>query len=136
MAVNEKVFGNGTEVLIFKYMEGWRNQDTEHFIRGTIVHSEKSGDISYCGNPLYVMNYTVLGEDGNKYFGNMGHHIFGESFFMTREMYINHLVSILVDNESKIEKINEENKKISDMIKKIYEMERISIAPKQRTHKK
>ena len=122
----EKIFANGTEVLIFKYMEGWKEQDTKHFIKGKIISSELSDDISYHGSPWCVINYNVLGEDGNEYFGNMGHHYLGGSFFMTREMYINHLNNKIANNKNKIKEINNENKQIITLIKSMQKIENIT----------
>ena len=85
----EKILENGTEVLIFNYISGWGlEQDMEHYIRGTIIKSEMSEDLSYHGSPWNVINYTVLGEDGIEYFGNYGKHTLGRNFFMTEEDYI------------------------------------------------
>ena len=88
MLFEERIYENGTNVFIFKYVLGRREQDTKHFIRGIITNQEKSKNIFLCKNPLYVMNYTVLGEDGKEYFGNMGSHVLGDHFFMTKELYI------------------------------------------------
>ena len=65
--LDKNVIEKGTEVLIFKYMTGWKEQDMEHFIKGKIIDSEISDNISYFQKPLYVINYKVLGEDGNTY---------------------------------------------------------------------
>ena len=113
----EKALENGTKVLIFKYISGWGlNQDMEHYIRGTIIKSEISEDLSYHGSPWNVINYTVLGEDGAEYFGNYGHHTLGCSFFMTEEDYICYLNRKIEINKEKILKIANENKKLEKII--------------------
>ena len=116
----DKELNIGDEVLIFKYITEWGlHQDYEHFIKGIIVKSEISDDLSYHGSPWYKMNYTVLGEDGKKYFGNYKHPHLGNSFFMTKEDYIYYLKNKLINNKEKILEITTENKKIQEMINSI-----------------
>ena len=73
-----------------------------------------SHDLSYNGSPRYVMNYTVLGEDGTLYFRNYKHPTLGNSFFMTQEDYIQYLERKISSNQEKILKINEENLKFKN----------------------
>lgn len=116
----DKELNIGDEVLVFKYITEWGlHQDYEHFIKGIIVKSEISDDLSYHGSPWYKMNYTVLGEDGKKYFGNYKHPHLGNSFFMTKEDYIYYLKNKLINNKEKILEITTENKKIQEMINSI-----------------
>ena len=116
----DKELNIGDEVLIFKYITEWGlHQDYEHFIKGIIVKSEISDDLSYHGSPWYKMNYTVLGEDGKKYFGNYKHPHLGNSFFMTKEDYIYYLKNKLINNKEKILEITTENKKIQEIINSI-----------------
>lgn len=84
----KKVIKKGSEVLIFNYIPSWGpKQDTEHYIKGIVTNIEMSEYIPMHGTPKNVVSYTVLGEDGNEYFGNYGTHTFGDSFFMTQEDY-------------------------------------------------
>ena len=114
----EKILENGTEVLILNYISGWGlNQDIEHYIRGIIVKSEISDDLSYHGSPWNVIYYTVLGEDEKEYFGNYGHHTLGNSFFMTEDDYVAFLNRKISLNEERILEVEIENKKLKEMIK-------------------
>lgn len=107
----EKILENGTKVLVFEYIHEWGlNQDMEHYIRGTIIQSEMSEDLSYHGSPWNVINYTVLGEDGYEYFGNYGEHVLGNSFYLTEEDYIHYLNSKLKENDPQ---------KLEEMIKNV-----------------
>ena len=116
----EKALENGTEVLIFKhvYICGL-DQYIEQYIRGIVIKSELSRDLSYHGSPWYVINYTVLGEDGVEYFGNYLRPTLGNSFFMTEEDYVYYLNDKIASNEEKILKIKNENQKIEKIIKKV-----------------
>ena len=114
----EKIIENGTEVLIFKYTSGCGlNQDMKHYIRGTIIKSVMSEDLSYHGSPWNVINYTVLGEDEIEYFGNYGNHTLGNSFFMTEEDYICYLNRKIKHNKEKIIEIENENSELEELIK-------------------
>lgn len=116
----DKVLNIGDEVLVFRYIREWEiNQDHEHYIRGNVVKSEMSDDLSYHGSPWCVINYTVLGENGTLYFGNYKHPTLGNSFFMAQEDYIHYLERKIANNQEKILEINEENQKIQQMIEKV-----------------
>lgn len=116
----EKILENGTEVLIFNYISEWGlKQDMEHYIRGTIIKSEMSEDLSYHGSPWNVINYTVLGEDEIEYFGNYRKHTLGSNFFMTEEDYIYYLNSQIEFNNEEILELKEKNNELIEMIKKV-----------------
>ena len=107
----------GDKVLIFNYIsQRGINQNYNRFIEGIVIHKELSDDLSQHGSPWEVMNYRVLGEDGKKYFGNYIDPVLGDSFFMTREDYINHL-----RHEKNILKVLKENENILLMLKKYQE---------------
>ena len=115
----EEVIEIGTEVFIFNYISGRKEQDKEHFKKGTIIKAEKSPDISLYGPPRFVMNYLVLGEDGNYYSGNMGQHTVGNHYFMTGELYKNYIKSKIHANEEKIKILEIENEKLQNTLDSI-----------------
>ena len=116
----DKVLNIVDEVLVFKYIREWGlNQDYEHYVRGNVVKSEMSDDLSYHGSPWCVMNYTVLGDDGIQYFGNYKHPTLGNSFFMTQEDYIHYLERKIANNQEKMLEINKENQNIQQMIESV-----------------
>ena len=103
----KKVIKKGSEVLIFNYIPSWGpKQDTKHYIKGIVTNIEMSEYIPMHGTPKNVISYTVLGEDGNEYFGNYGSHVLGDSFFMTKEDYADMLVQKNISSESKAYMIN------------------------------
>ena len=110
---------NNTEVLIFNYIPEWGiNQDITHFIRGKIINSEVS-EYNF-GNGTTLVNYTVLGEDNNEYYGNYNYHYVGNSFFLTEEDYIAFLqkrINLNKDEQLKLEQENQEYKKIISSLK-------------------
>ena len=108
---------DGTEVLIFKYIPEWGiNQDITHFIRGKIITSDVA---SYpFGNT--IIEYIVLGEDNNEYFGNYKTPYGGNSFFLTEEDYIRCLenkINVNKDEQQKLEQENQELEKIISSLK-------------------
>ena len=116
----EQILENGTEVLIFKYIPGLGlEQDMKQYIKGTIIKSEMSEDLSYHGSPWYVTNYTVLGEDGMEYFGNYGNCVIGSSYFMTEEDYISYLIRKIELNNAIITEIENENEELEEIITNI-----------------
>lgn len=126
MLSDKKIFENGTEVLIFKDIKG--RQDTENFIKGTILSSEISDNLSYQESSLNVMNYKVLGEDGRIYVGTMNQY---DSFLMTKESYIDYLNNKIIDNHKVIKRknreirdLNQQNEEIKDLIEYVKEMEK------------
>ena len=113
----EKVLPNGTEVLIFKYRREWGlNQDDVNYIKGTIQSSKLTEDLSYHGTEWRKVFYTVLGEDGNNYFGTYGHGSIGGSFFRTPADHIKALKSKINQNKGKIELLEETNDELENQI--------------------
>ena len=128
MLSDKKIFENGTEVLIFKDIKG--RQDTENFIRGTILSSEIANNFSHDDSSLNTINYRVLGEDERIYIGTMNQY---DSFLMTKESYIDYLNNKIGDNHRAIKRKNREirnlsqkNEEIKDLIEYVKEMEKIT----------
>ena len=118
--MEKMVYENGTDVLIFNYVPYWKKeQNYDSYIRGKIIDSELSDDLSYHGSSWQVVNYTVLGEDGNKYYGNYKDPVIGDSFFMTDEDYITFLKGKIKSNEDVMLKMYEDNKRIKEMIENV-----------------
>ncbi len=103
---------NGSEVLIFKHIAGKKpgEQNDEEYIKGRILSSDWSSS---------WMMYIVLGEDGNTYNGNYGRRIIGDSYFLTREDYIKHLMSKIDVIEEQKEELEEQKRKYQKMIEAV-----------------
>lgn len=111
---------DGTEVLIFKYIPEWGiNQDITHFIRGKIITSDV---VSYpFGNT--IIEYTVLDEDNNEYFGNYKTPYGGNSFFLTEEDYIRCLENKINVNKDEQQKLEEKNHEYEQIINSLQNKE-------------
>lgn len=116
----DKELNIGDEVLIFNYIPEWGiQQNYEQFIKGKVIKSEMSDNLSYHGSSWHVKNYRVLGEDDKEYYGNYKHPHLGNSFFMTIEDYIYYLKSKIINNKEEILKLNIENRKYNSLIRTI-----------------
>ena len=108
----------GDEVLVFKYIPSWGvKQDYKNYLIGKVVSCELSDDISYHGSAQYVTNYTVVDDDGKKHYGNYLTPHLGDSFFMTKEDYIDYLERKLMSNNCDIRLIEVENTRIKTLLR-------------------
>lgn len=128
----EGIHNKNEEVLIFNYIREWGpNQNIEDYIRGTIISSELSDDLSLHGSPYNVVIYTVLGEDGNLYRGNYDLPLLGNSFFLTEMDYIRKLHTRISFCDKKIEEENKKKEKYQQLIDEILKKEKN--IPKKKT---
>lgn len=120
----EGIHNKNEEVLIFNYIREWGpNQNIEDYIRGTIISSELSDDLSLHGSPYNVVIYTVLGEDGNLYRGNYDLPLLGNSFFLTEMDYIRKLETKIGLCDKKIEEENKKKERYHQLIDTILKKE-------------
>lgn len=121
----EKQLNIGDEVLIFNYIPEWSpNQDMTRYKIGHVIEKKLSHDLSYHGSPWCVMNYTIIGNDGRKYFGNYIHPTLGDSFFMKEEDYIEYLKQEIIYKQNKIYEIQKEIIEIQERIESVQEKEK------------
>lgn len=120
----KKIISNGTEVLIF---EASLYADDTEYIKGTIVSSKLSDDLSMHGSPWYEQIYTVLGEDGNEYVGPCDDGLGWRNYIRTKENYIDFLNKKILNNNKEISIIEKKN----EMIKE--EIETLKIEKSQKT---
>ena len=109
------ILKDGTKVLIFHRCEIEKDYIDE-YIQGKVIKSELSHDLSNHGSPWYVINYTVLGEDGKNYFGNYGRPTLGDYFFMTTSDYKNYLKMISAEKEFEIEKLKIKTEALKEIL--------------------
>ena len=91
-------------------------QDEIHYIKGKIINSDQSDDLSAHGSVWTEQVYKVLGEDDNIYVGCYGNGVIGNCFIRTVEDYKKRLNSKINLNEEKMEKLEEENKTYKKII--------------------
>lgn len=117
----EKILQYDEEVLIFKVSN---NMKENEYIKGTVISSRESEDLSHHGSPWYEEIYDVRGEDGHIYTGTYNRDIIGKGiFFRTPEDHINHLQEKINKNYRKIYDINCENDTYRKIINSLKEKE-------------
>ncbi len=109
------VIENGEEVLIFH--ESGSCRDIKKFIKGKVINSYDSDDLSWHGSPWYVKIYDVLGENGQEYTCTYGHALnFITSYCIkTVDDYLACVQYTMRDNKNKIEEIRKHNKVLLDI---------------------
>jgi len=123
--IKEKKLSEGTPVLIFKhYREKGLNQDNINYILGTVQNSytvEEYGNI--VGQERQF--YSVLGEDGQNYFGTYGTGTIGGSFFRTLDDQVEYLKDMVKKNQEKIMQLRNENETFCELATKISMMKEL-----------
>ena len=117
----EKILQYGEEVLIFQVSN---NMKENEYIKGKVISSRESEDLSHHGSPWYEEIYDVRGEDGYIYTGTYNRDIIGEGiFFRTPEDHINYLQEKINKNYRTIYDINCENDTYRKIINSLKEKE-------------
>ncbi len=115
----EKELQYGEEVLIFHVSN---NMKENEYIKGKIISSRESEDLSHHGSPWYETIYVVRDENGHIYIGTYNRDILGENvFFRTPEDHIKYLQEKINRNYRKIYDINCENETYSETIKSLHQ---------------
>ena len=110
----EKIIPNGTEVLIF--FNSKNDYEEERFIKGVIISSKESEDLSYHGSPWYIQIYKIKGENGQIYEATHQSPLFGAFYIRTIEGYLAYLEYKIKENKKKINDIENENMNLSNII--------------------
>ena len=127
----EKIIPNGTEVLVFsKY-----GHKTKPKMKGVIVSSKDSGDLSQHGSSWSVQVYYVQGDDGIKYFGAYGNDLY-DYYFRTKQNYINYLKWIIASNNKAIMDLQNKNEELLDLMKTNWFEEKEEIEEKPKVYSK
>ena len=116
----DKIISNGTEVLIFSES---KNNDSKILkkkksIKGVIISSKKSEDLSYHGSPWYEQIYTVLGYNGKTYEATYGseNSLIGNVYILTVDHYIKYINHLIEENNKKMIDLQTENESLREML--------------------
>lgn len=116
----DKIISNGTEVLIFSEN---KNNDSKILekkksIKGVIISSKKSEDLSYHGSPWYEQIYTVLGYNGKTYEATYGstNSLIGNVYILTVDHYIKYINHLIEENNKKMIDLQTENESLREML--------------------
>ena len=121
----QEIIPNGTEVLIFCNLQIGipTRKDELNYIKGKIVSSELSDDLSYHGSPWYEQIYTVIGEDGNTYMATQNIANYGVFFIRTISDYIKRINYFIEKNNDEINKLNKENEELNEKLHSLIKQE-------------
>ena len=115
----DKELSLGDEVLRFAKRNNPCKDILEPYIVGRVISSELSEDLSYHGSSWYEEIYEVLGEDKKIYIGTYGSAVIGDSYFLTREDYIQYLLNVRKWNLERIRKVRNINVEIRKVISQL-----------------
>lgn len=102
----EERLANGEEVLIFRNISNVYEQEENDFIKGFIINSEKSDNLSYNGQPFFTWIYKVIGEDNKLYDCSNGMIIYGNDYIRRPIDYLRDIRNRYLYNLDKIKKID------------------------------
>lgn len=107
------IINNGEEVLIFQGKEDL-TKDYINFIRGIVISSYESDDLSYHGSSWYLQIYKVLGEDGKTYTCTYGSYykFVASHFIKTYPDYLKYIDRIIENNNNKIQELEDYNNQL------------------------
>ena len=113
----DNLIKNGDEVLVFNYLSKSKNSENmKHYIKGKVLSSNLSHDLSVHGSAHYERIYTVLGDDGKYYIGTYGMAWVGNYFILSIEGYISYLKCAISSNNKTIETIQRENDSYKEIL--------------------
>lgn len=112
----DNIIPNGTEVLIFKFVDvNIIRKTEENYIKGIIKNSEIMEYPVMYGSPYERRIYTVIGEDKKEYYGTYGFST-TDYYFMTTEDYTKKLQYYISENNNKINNLKNQNNSYNQII--------------------
>lgn len=116
----KEIIPNGTEVLVFIDNKNYNQKLSEiDFVKGKIISSKESDDLSYHGSPWYEQIYTVLGEDGKEYKATHRMAVINNTFIRTIEDHIGYIKLAMKENLKKIDDLKNKNNLLYDTMNEL-----------------
>lgn len=116
----EQIIENGTEVLIFNYVDisNIKSNYNKYIIGNVKNYNEKY-------ESAYKKVYEIIGEDGKIYYASHKYPKQGIPFYIrTREEHINSLNDYLTSNNGLIIKLNQENQELQIIVDSLNQEEK------------
>ena len=111
----DKILENGTNVLLFRKINGKEVPNIFTYLRGTIIKSEQKEYDSMHGSKLVKQIYTIQCENGAIYDAVYGNAV-NDYCIRTTEDYIEYIRNILLSNMNTINILNDYNDKLENLI--------------------
>lgn len=126
----DKIIPNGEEVLIFYDFKGQsRGANEREFVKGVVVNSRESNDLSYHGSAWYEQIYNVIDENGRNYEATYGNAYVGSFFIRTIEHHMSVIKSKIADNNEEICVLNKENGELNATLEELARMKKEKEGP-------
>ena len=126
----DKIIPNGEEVLIFYDFKGQsRGANEREFVKGVVVNSRESNDLSYHGSAWYEQIYNVIDENGRNYEATYGNAYVGSFFIRTIEHHMSVIKSKIADNNEEICALNKENGELNATLEELARMKKEKEGP-------
>lgn len=126
----DKIIPNGEEVLLFHKIQDihHRNVNKTKYIKGVVISSRYSENLSYHGSEWYERIYTVIDDEGKSYEATHNIAYIGPFYIRTIKEHIVNLREAIQDNYDKMKELYADNEIIS---KSLQELELISLEMKE-----
>ena len=133
----DKIIPNGEEVLLFRESQDihHRNVNKTKYIKGVVVSSKDSENLSYHGSEWYERIYTIIDDEGKSY--EVTHNIayIGPFYIRTIKEHIVNLREAIQDNYDKMRELYADNEIISKSLEELISLEMEEEGPTRKLEK-
>ena len=98
-------------------------------MKGVVVNSRESNDLSYHGSAWYEQIYNVIDENGRNYEATYGNAYVGSFFIRTIEHHMSVIKSKIADNNEEICALNKENGELNATLEELARMKKEKEGP-------
>ena len=110
----ENIIENGTNILVFKKINGIEVPNKFTLVKGTIINSEQKEYECMNGSPLVKQIYTVQGENGEIYKASYGDTVDGY-YIRTIEDYSKYIRLLIKEKIKKLRELTDETEQLNNL---------------------
>lgn len=124
-----EVVQNGEIVFVFTGFASPSERDDTKYIKGKVISSQQSDDLSYHGSSWYVQIYKVLLENGQTVTCTEGspYSFISNHFFRTAENYLHVINYDVSENNKKISELKKYNQALLEVANEIIKKDKQDI---------
>ena len=133
----DKIIPNGEEVLLFRESQDihHRNVNKTKYIKGVVVSSKDSENLSYHGSEWYERIYTIIDDEGKSYEATHNIAYIGPFYIRTMKEHIVNLREAIQDNYDKMRELYADNEIISKSLEELISLEMEEEGPTRKLEK-
>lgn len=133
----DKIIPNGEEVLLFRESQDihHKNVNKTKYIKGVVVSSRDSENLSYHGSEWYERIYTIIDDEGKSYEATYNRAYIGPFYIRTIKEHIVNLRETIQDNYDKMRELYADNEIISKSLEELISLEMEEEGPKRKLDK-